>query len=306
MITLNTDQGLVRFESWEEVETRPGFSPRLDPRQRTLKSIVGYYGLPTWRPCGLSICQTPHGIGYMVQTTDGSVTNIGKDCGKRYFGVEFKVKAKQFERDLRGFERRERVRSAQLQGPAIQARLDALKDEPRGGQWITRTLRALRDPTQGLPRSTLAQLDGLARRRDGTLTVARVATAQEAEMLKAQGRQHTGGPIYIDDVVGHLEGLAALYPENDLRQLLVIAFADHLPRLVAADPDSLNDKHLRDLAKWTESIEPNLERAAAAIEHGRRLLTPENLGQLTKLANTHEDRKRVSACLSRVFGAGGS
>lgn len=87
MITLSTDKGLVRIETWEDVLTRPGFKTDVDPRAVSLKSIIGSYAFATFLPCGLSSCHTPHGRGYLVLTSDGHETNIGKDCGKKYLAL---------------------------------------------------------------------------------------------------------------------------------------------------------------------------------------------------------------------------
>jgi hypothetical protein len=38
---------------------------------------------------------------YVVATTHGIETNIGKDRGKTYFGVNFETMSKQFDRDIR-------------------------------------------------------------------------------------------------------------------------------------------------------------------------------------------------------------
>jgi phage-related tail protein len=39
---------------------------------------------------------------YVVATTHGIETNIGKDRGKMYFGVNFETMSKQFDRDIYG------------------------------------------------------------------------------------------------------------------------------------------------------------------------------------------------------------
>src|SRR5579871_2045899 len=107
MITLTTETGLVRIEDWNDVLQRPGFTPNIDPDTVALKAIIGSYAFKTFIPCGLSSCHTPHGRGYLVQAVDGRLTNIGKDCGKKYFSVDFEQMVKIYDRDLRAKERRE-------------------------------------------------------------------------------------------------------------------------------------------------------------------------------------------------------
>ncbi len=115
MITLNSDRGLVQIDSWTDIETRPGFVKDLDPTAHKLKSIIGRYVFSDRIRCGLSNCHTPHAKGYIVVTEDGHETNIGKDCGKTYFGVDFEILSGQFERDLAASQNREAPREFCLQ-----------------------------------------------------------------------------------------------------------------------------------------------------------------------------------------------
>ncbi len=45
MITLNTERGLERIESWSDVESLPGFKRDIDPKTVKLSSIIGKYRL---------------------------------------------------------------------------------------------------------------------------------------------------------------------------------------------------------------------------------------------------------------------
>src|SRR3546814_995823 len=85
MITINGEKGFVRIESWDDIESRPGFAKDIDPRSVKLKAIIGSYTFSDYIPCGLSTCHQPHGNGFLVVTVDGRETNIGRICGKRHF-----------------------------------------------------------------------------------------------------------------------------------------------------------------------------------------------------------------------------
>jgi hypothetical protein len=101
MITLNSERELISVEAWADIEARPGFVKDLNPAEHTLHAIIGRYLFKNRIQCGLSDCRTPHGKGYIVVTKDGGETNIGKDCGRTYFGVDFEQLARKFDRDLR-------------------------------------------------------------------------------------------------------------------------------------------------------------------------------------------------------------
>jgi hypothetical protein len=71
--------------------------------------------------------------------------------------------------------------------------------------------------------------------------------------------------------------MAALDPQNDLRQLLTIETHDELKAFREVDIDSLDHRELQHWAKWIAGIEQRLERVQAAIAAGRELLTADNL-----------------------------
>ena len=299
MITLNTDKGLVRLQSWADVEARPGFTPNIDPRTVKLDRIIGSYALTPFQPCGLSTCHTPHGKGYLVTTTDGHETNIGKDCGKKYFDVEFKRLAKAYDREERSSRRRETLTALQHQIPTIEDRIAGLMDGPTGAKWISKRTKCLTDPMKGLPSSIIAIIGGVIRRRNGTLTKTRVATVQELERMRVQRQRLQEGENYVEEIVGQLDGISVLYKENDLRRLLVTDM-ENLSAVKGLDVDDLKDKALRDLAKWSESIEPTLAQAEESIAAGRRLLTQANIRQLLAFIPKREDQRVLQAFIAEL------
>jgi hypothetical protein len=299
MITLNTDKGLVRLQSWADVEARPGFTPNIDPRTAKLDRIIGSYALTPFQPCGLSTCHTPHGKGYLVTTTDGHETNIGKDCGKKYFDVEFKRLAKAYDREERSSRRRETLTALQHQIPTIEDRIAGLMDGPTGAKWISKRTKCLTDPMKGLPPSIIAIIGGVIRRRNGTLTKTRLATAQELERMRVQRQRLQEGENYVEEIVGQLDGISVLYKENDLRRLLVTDM-ENLSVVKGLDVDDLKDKALRDLAKWSESIEPTLAQAEESIAAGRRLLTQANIRQLLAFIPKREDQRVLQAFIAEL------
>ncbi len=295
MITVNTDQGLIRVQTWEEIETWPGYAPILDAKASPLKSILGDYSFPDRHPCGLSHCRTGHGKGYLVQTEHGAITNIGHRCGAKNFSVNFRELARTFHRELRAKEQREALASVQLQLPALLKRIDVIKEQEAGGNWIKHTLSTLRDRTRGLPESVQIQLNGMVRRQNGAISVAREATAAEIAQRRAQGLKVGPGPTYVDENQGHLEGLAALYPRNDLWDLLVRRSGNVLRALAVIDVATLPDKHRREMAKAIQDIEPALKEADEAVAHGRRLLTQGNILQLIAFARSKDEERQVHA-----------
>lgn len=297
MITLNTEKGLVRLETWDDVVSRPGFVANLDPSTTKLENILGNYTLFPFIPCGLTTCHTAHGIGYLVVTSDGRETNIGQHCGRKYFGVEFKRLAKAYDQEQRNQNRREMLVALQHRLPGIEARVATLMDGPLGARWINRHASALIDPVKGLPATVTNIMGGLVRRRTGTLTRSRIATKEDLDLMRAQRQRIQPGENYVEEVVGQIEGVSALFKENDLRRLLVINLAD-LDTIKGTDVENMKDKALKDLAKWSESIDPTLAQVEEVVAAGRRLLTQANLQPLFEFTTRREDRQTLATFLA--------
>lgn len=299
MITLNTEKGLVSVENWSEVLEMPGFMVDINPEATKLKSIIGSYAFKDFIKCGLASCHRPHGKGYLVELADGHVTNIGQDCGKTYFAVNFEEMRIIFDREIRAKERRGTLTSLQHQLPAIEERIRSLKDGPFSGGWIYKLSQSLTGATSGLPEGVTSLVKKLIHSRSGRLTRQRLATREERERLRASG-QHLEKETYLEDLIGQLDGIATLYPENDLRELLVKKLRGELDELALVDVDQLDDRSLARLAKWSEEIEPTLVKAAEVIAMGQRLFLQSNIRQLMAFAQDREGQKNLTSFIAQL------
>lgn len=306
MITLNTDKGYIRIESWDDIATRPGFTVDIDPRTVQLKSIIGSYNFKDRFPCGLSTCHQPHGKGYVVVATDGRETNIGSVCGKRYFGVEFKRMRNAFDLDLRHSEYRERLHALKHAAPKYSAEVDALK----GGEWGALRIQGLLSQITGarigvVPTKVADAVRQARRRGDGGIYIARRANAAERGMAnvfidRAGRERRMPAAEFVDEQVGQLEGFAALAAENDIRAVLVLRIEPFLADLARADIDVLAPKDLTRLHKRSESLGSDLEQLKAILAQGRRLFQRENIEQLARFAETPAERRAFAQFLEAL------
>lgn len=303
MITLNTEKGLVRIESWDDIVSRPGFLATVDPKTVKLKEIIGSYSFDTFIQCGLSTCHQPHGAGFLVVTDSGNETNIGRICGKRHFSVEFSQMSRIFLGRVRAQQNRELLWQLKSRLYAIASEVAALRTEPMGAAWIHPRISRLTGASLGLPQPIINAIRE-AIRRDGTLMRERAATQQERER-QAAATQITGLErrerilAFVAERVGHLEGFAALAPGNSLRDALG-AIEPFLTALEAADIDSLADKDLRELAKMGGALDSNLERLRTLVAAGRRLLTRANLQQLAQFVSLRSDSQSFERFLREL------
>jgi hypothetical protein len=291
MITLKKDRGFVQVEKWEEVTSLPGFVANLNRSQHKIKDIVGRYIFPHTINCGLSDCHSPHKRGYVVSTESGELTNIGWMCGSEYFGDDFEMLSRQFERDVEDQTNRETLASFSFRADLLQAAVDALRDAEHGADWVYKCTRPLLQAHRGCPEPVVRKIAAMLKAGQNQLTEDRQATARETEIAEAAAGRSVPQPYMISEVVAQISGMAALNPQNDLRQLLVIETHEELKTFRELDIDSLTHNDLRRWAKWIASNDARLERADAAIAAGRELLTEDNLAPFFRFLTDNADTK---------------
>ncbi len=305
MITINTNKGLAKIEGWDDVISRPGFTDNLDPAKHELASIVGRYVFGDMIRCGLSNCHTPHARGYIVATKDGRETNIGKDCGKNYFGVDFELQAKQFDRDITEQENRELLWNFSFQLEELSAKIAEIRSGETGADWVNKHCQALLGATVRVPKAISRKMAEMVKTKSSILYSQRMATKIQIEELEAIQGRHLPRPHYIDEPVAEIVGIEALYPENNLRELLVIQLEENIKIFSARDIDQMTYDELARWKKWAVSVDLTLERACASVVSGRVLLASENLIPLLKLSGLENDDEMLfQKFLDAVSGKG--
>jgi hypothetical protein len=304
MITLTSEKGLVRVDSWDDIESRPGFVGDLDPTKHRLHAIIGRYVFKQHIRCGLSNCHTLHAKGYIAVTTDGHETNIGKDCGKTYFGVDFETLSRRFDRDITEAENRDRLWSFTFQLDDLKRRLAELRRDEKGADWVHRNIRPLITPNCGLPSEVTSRVLTMVRSRSSALTVSRKATEEELELLEAREGRRVTRSHFVEEQISDIDGFDALYTENDLRQLIAVELEEKIRAFESLDIDTLRFNELRSWSKWIDSVEPTMDRVDRAVANGRRLLTASNLTPLGRLISKQEEIAAFQRYLEGLEGRG--
>lgn len=292
MIVLNSQKEIVRVENWSDITERAGFSGDLDPAKHTLDSILGRYAFAEKVPCGLSNCHTPHNRGYIVATKEGRETNIGKDCGKTYFGVDFQTLSNKFDRDITEKENREKLWAFFFRIEDVVAEVSGLRSGANGADWVYKQCVSLQD-IRNVPSKIVRKVLAMAKAQDPRITREREATKDEIALMEQMQGRRLRGPQIISEPLGELRGLEILYAENNLRSMLIEDVSERLKELNEANIDSLTYEQLSKWSRWLGSLDATLDRAASAIQCGRRFLTQENLLPLADAADVNtEDNER--------------
>ncbi|MFW2120828.1 hypothetical protein [Enterobacter cloacae complex sp.6730051] len=242
MIALNTVKGIIEISSWRDIVERPHFRSNINPTNVDLKEIIGSYQFPEDVPCGLTTCHQPHKRGYIVVTKEGYETNIGKDCGKNYFSVDFVEMKTRFDRDVKTSLQRDNVRKAKETASQLLEHVEGLRKQPKGADWIYSRIERLRN--RGVIGEAAAnEIRKMLKERRKELLSSRLASKEERErdfsMNPSLEDKFRGQPYYITIVTGSINHLEAMSKDNDLKELLIRSVTQTLRQLIDCDVDNL-------------------------------------------------------------------
>lgn len=127
MIFLRTENGSEKVDDWELITSRPNFVAKIAKGDHQFEEIIGYYKFKEEIHCGLTGCNQPHQMGYIVKTSRGIETNIGNKCGKNEFGVEFGENVLSFNKFMEIETNREIISTAKDKCDAWKKNIEALR-----------------------------------------------------------------------------------------------------------------------------------------------------------------------------------
>jgi hypothetical protein len=85
----------------------------------------------------------------------------------------------------------------------------------------------------------------MIRSRNPEVVIERAATEEEVQEIEVREGRKVRRPHYVSDSIGRVVGLDALYPEDDLRDLLVIDLQTHMDEFRELSIPSLTHAELR-------------------------------------------------------------
>ncbi|RWX52844.1 hypothetical protein [Photobacterium chitinilyticum] len=293
MIVIRTDTGITKLKSWEEVESRPNYMSNHTPNDAKLLSISGYYkfeGKPI--SCSLSSCHTAHGKGYLVRLSDGKEINIGHKCGKDLFEVEFETMTK----DFRDFANGEEYKAVILQAKGLTRQwmdaLDTMLDAPGGAKWANAHLRTL--TTRFANTAVMKSLTDMKRNRSPHIMVNRKLTNKwEIEQRQATNPGMTWEEAcWVRESSGTINGLPALYLENDLQELFIKQAKRNIEEIDNFDILKMPLSQLRTMSKQANDIPILLERCEQALQIAIQFLRPANLRGLRRVISKPDENEQ--------------
>lgn len=187
-------------------------------------------------------CHTQYRNGYIVVFTGGYTANTGKDCGERYFGVDFKTMSSRLTQDIKDYINREELHTFNLNDLN-----ERRKTWLRIARSISRCISQLRDGREILE-AARKKISKMSRNRTYQTTTERKLIEKEKAIYKSIGRT---GIKYIEENIAAVSGIGAMYDQNNLKLLIT----DILKRLTENSPiDKIDLLSSKDLVYWVKEV----------------------------------------------------
>lgn len=294
------EKRLIRFESIEEIKSRPTFRDEIAAASAIPKEAIGVYRFPkdAQEQCGLSNCRTSHMNGFVVVMESGEETLIGCDCGAKKMGLAFQeiINRAQLADRMRGY--RDAIIAALANADVVDAQLADLLERPRGAKWLGKRMA---DCNATLPSEALSLIRRMARRKEPDVFNAVPMTEKEVAIARETGAIPKGqsGPYYRQEKVGEINGLEIW--RSDLRALLIDDLQQGMRSLQALDVLSIRSEYtLRTHARWVDEIPAKLSDAEQLILAGQGFFSAANLQLLKRLSTVEREIKGLASALDAL------
>lgn len=274
----------VRITTWDDIYKMSGYTDSLDPKKEKLKQVINKYELPNKGRCGLSNCRTPHNIGCIVETESGSLTNLGNDCGKKYFGENFTSLSNKLSKEIDYSNKIESIKLAKLNIAENYRKLDEIEADRKKIESVYRTIKS-----EGLD-GLYDKLEQMKHSKSSTISRQRKATESEIELEEVRTGKDVQNPFYISEILGDLKGLNYLADRIKIKAL-ILNNKIILESLNEFDENKTTFKELSKMVKENENLNDSIREAHSIIADGLKLFSADNMRQFTPLISSKRYRK---------------
>lgn len=274
----------LRITTWDDIYKMSGYTDSLDPKKEKLKQVINKYELPNKGRCGLSNCRTPHNIGCIVETESGRLTNLGNDCGKKYFGENFTSLSNKLSKEIDYSNKIENIKLAKLNIAENYRKLNEIEADWKKIESLYRTIKS-----EGLD-GLYDKLEQMKHSKSSIIAIQRRATKTEIELEEVRTGKNVQSPFYVAEGLGNLKGISYLIDRVKIKAILqsndVI-----LESLNKFDESNTTFKNLNKMIKDIESLQDSIREAYSIILEGFKLFESDNMKQFTPLISSKRHRK---------------
>ena len=274
----------VRITTWDDIFKMSGYTDSLDPKKEKLKQVINRYELPNKGRCGLSNCGTAHNIGCIVETESGRLTNLGNDCGRKYFGENFTSLSNKLSKEIDYFNKVENIKLAKSNITENYRKLSEIEADWKKIETVYRTIKS-----EGLD-GLYGQLEQMKHSKSSIISIQRIATESEIEFEEVRVGKDIQSPFYISEDLGNLKGLSYLIDRVKINAMLQSNSAI-LESLDNFDESNTVFKDLNRMVKDIEHLQDSVREARSIIIEGFKLFELDNMRQFTPLISSKRHRK---------------
>lgn len=281
----------MRITTWDDIYKMSGYTNSLDPKKEKLKQVINKYELPNKGRCGLSNCRTPHNIGCIVETESGRLTNLGNDCGKKYFGENFTSLSNKLSKEIDYSNKVDNIKLAKSNIAENYRKLNEIEADWKKIESVYRTIKS-----EGLD-GLYDKLEQMKHSRSSIIAIQRRATKSEIELEEVRTGKDVQNPFYISDNLGDLKGLNYLTDRIKIKAM-ILNNKITLERLNDFDEDKTTFKELSKMIKENKKLNDSVREAHSIIVDGFKLFSADNMRQFTPLISSkrHRKLKRFLSC----------
>ncbi|WP_426727274.1 hypothetical protein [Enterobacter cloacae complex sp. 288G10] len=277
MIFLRTENGSEKVDDWELITSRPNFVAKIAKGDHQFEEIIGYYKFKEEIHCGLTGCNQPHQMGYIVKTSRGIETNIGNKCGKNEFGIEFGENVLSFNKFMEIETNREIISTAKDKCDAWKKNIEALRSVKPTIDYLSFAIEKSKNSNFS-GRLGAAEIRLLEKNQSGFVTLSEVETDKKTRTILFAMNKHMrdSGEATSEYDMGKVSFTHVLLPENNLRNLFV-SISEDIKKIRAIDLSTAPSPEIAETARIAATIEERIKQLKNLKHQAGKFLTKKNL-----------------------------
>lgn len=277
MIFLRTENGSEKVDDWELITSRPNFVAKIAKGDHQFEEIIGYYKFKEEIHCGLTGCNQPHQMGYIVKTSRGIETNIGNKCGKNEFGVEFGENVLSFNKFMEIETNREIISTAKDKCDAWKKNIEALRSVKPTIDYLSFVIEKSKNSNFS-GRLGAAEIRLLEKNQSGFVTLSEVETDKKTRTILFAMNKHMrdSGEATSEYDMGKVSFTHVLLPENNLRNLFV-SISEDIKKIHTIDLSTAPSPEIAETARIAATIEERIKQLKNLKHQSGKFLTKKNL-----------------------------
>ena len=277
MIFLRTENGSEKVDDWELITSRPNFVAKIAKGDHQFEEIIGYYKFKEEIHCGLTGCNQPHQMGYIVKTSRGIETNIGNKCGKNEFGVEFGENVLSFNKFMEIETNREIISTAKDKCDAWKKNIEALRSVKPTIDYLSFAIEKSKNSNFS-GRLGAAEIRLLEKNQSGFVTLSEVETDKKTRTILFAMNKHMrdSGEATSEYDMGKVSFTHVLLPENNLRNLF-ISISEDIKKIRTIDLSTAPSPEIAETARIAATIEERIKQLKNLKHQAGKFLTKKNL-----------------------------